>query len=193
MSHTVSTRVYKYHPYTLVILGIYSLCFFVFFYLIFWMSVSDILLFGSILIAIPLYVRYGNNKKVKLRTWDENRLIFSTYGIDFGDAHYPAKEMESVAIYLDAFTGFEYREPRSNMQRNVYIKASGDKNKISFCFRGEVVDFTFCLASYEEFCAFRALINDWVGEGVNVVLKQVYEDEFIIEEMNHYNTETGFA
>src|ERR1700753_4342391 len=184
MSHTVSTRVYKYNPNTFVVLGIYSVCFVVFFYLIFWMSVSEILLFGGILVAIPLYVRYGNNEKVKLRSWDENRLIFSTHGIDFGDTHYPVNEMEAATVYLDSFTGFEHRQPGPNMQRNVYIKEGGDKNKISFRYRGEVIDFTFCLANYAEFCAFRTVINDWVSAGVHIALKQEFDDDFIIEEMS---------
>jgi hypothetical protein len=193
MTHTVSTRVYKYNPYTFIVLGIYSLCFVVFFYLIFWLSVSEMLLFGGILVAIPLYVRYGNNEKVKLRTWDENRLIFSTDGIDFGDAHYPLNQLETASIFLEAFTGFEHREPGTDMQRNVYVRSKGDRNKISFRYRGEMMDFIFCLANYEEFCKFRAVINDWAGAGVNVELKQVYEDEFITGETGSYQTETGFA
>ena len=191
MSHAVSTRVYKYNPNTFVVLGIYSLCFIVFFYLIFWMSVSEMLLFGGILIAIPLYVRYGNNEKVKLRSWDENRLIFSSKGIDFGNAHYPIKELETAAIFLEAFTGFEHREP--GIQRNIYMKAKGDRNKISFHYQGKEIDFIFCLASYDEFCTFRAVIDDWARAGLNFSLKQVYEDNFIAEEMGRYQTQTGFA
>jgi len=193
MTHSISTRVYKYNPHTFTVLGIYSLCFIVFFYLIFWMSVSEMLLFGGILIAIPLYVRYGNNEKVKLRTWDENRLVFSSIGIDYGNAHYPVNELETASIFLEAFTGFEHREPGPGMQRNIYIKAKGDRNKISFRYQGEIIDFTFCLANYAEFCTFRAVINDWAMAGVNVALKQVYEDDFIIGEMGRYHTETGFA
>ncbi|HET7001307.1 MAG TPA: hypothetical protein VFI33_08365 [Puia sp.] len=191
MSHAVSTRVYKYNPHTFVVLGIYSLCFVVFFYLIFWMSVSEMLLFGSILIAIPLYVRYGNNEKVKLRRWDENRLTFSSKGIDFGNAHYPINGMEMTAIFLEAFTGFEHREP--GMQRNIYMKAKGDRNRISFRYQGEEIDFTFCLASYADFCTFRAVINDWERAGLEFSLKQVYEDNFIVEEMGRYQAQTGFA
>jgi hypothetical protein len=193
MSHTVSTRVYKYNPNTFLLLGMYSLCFIVFFYLIFWMSASEILLFGGILISIPLYMRYGNNEKVKLRSWDENRIVFSSHGIDFGNTTYPVNELESATVYLEAFAGFEHREPGSGMQRNIFIKAKGDRNKLSFRYRDEVIDFTFYLGSYEEFCTFRAIINDWTRAGVNISLKQEYEDDFILEEMSRYQRETGFA
>ena len=39
---------------------------------------------------------------------------------------------------------------------------------------------------------FSAVINDWLAAGVNVALKQVFEDDFIIGEMAHYHTESGF-
>src|SRR5258706_10496344 len=110
MPNTVSTRIYKYKTNTLAVIGIYSFCFFVFLFRLYWMSTEEVLLFGSIFVAIPLYVRYGNNEKMKLRTCNEHRLIFSTDGIDFGEAHYPINELETAAIYLESFTGFEYRE-----------------------------------------------------------------------------------
>jgi len=193
MSHTVSTRVYKFNPHTFAVLGIYSLCFIVFFYLIFWMTVTQILMFGSILVAIPLYMRYGHNESVKLRSWDENRLIFSSDSIHFGDLCYPVKELEAASVCLEAFTGFEYREPGSGMQRHILTKAKGDKNKISISYHGQVIDFTFCLASYEEFCTFQAIMDDWAVAGVNVELKQVFSDDFIISEMGRYHNQTEFA
>jgi hypothetical protein len=193
MPNSVSTRVYKYNPNTLAVLGIYSLCFFIYLFRLYWMPRGEILLFGGIFVAIPLYVRYGNNEKAKLRTWDKNRLIFFTHGINFGESHYPVSELEIAAIYLEAFAGFEYRELGPDMQHDVYVKADGDRNKISFRCRGEVIDFTFCLANYAQFCIFRAVINDWVAAGVNVALRQVFEDDFIIGEMDYYHTETGFA
>jgi len=103
------------------------------------------------------------------------------------------KELEAAAIYLEAFAGFEYREPGSGMQRNIFTKAKGDRNKISFSHKGEVIDFTFCLESYEEFCTFQAIMNDWAAAGVNVELKQVFSDDFIISEMSRYHAHTEFA
>ncbi|HMH33008.1 MAG TPA: hypothetical protein VK543_08250 [Puia sp.] len=164
-------------------------------FVFFWFAFSfpslgsgEILLFGGILVAIPLYVRFGNDKRVKLRVWDDRKLIFATDGIHFGENHFPVNEMETAAIYLESFNGFEYRElgPTINIQ-DVYVKAAGDKNNISFRHNGEVTDFTFCLTSYSQFCLFRAVINDWSAAGVNVVLRQAFEDNFIVGEMEHFN------
>jgi len=35
---------------------------------------------------------------------------------------------------------------------------------------------------------FRAVINDWLAVGVNVALRQAFNDEFIIGEMSYYQT-----
>jgi hypothetical protein len=35
------------------------------------------------------------------------------------------------------------------------------------------------------------VINDWSAAGVNVVVKQVFDDEFVIGEMSYFNTAPG--
>jgi hypothetical protein len=66
--------------------------------------------------------------------------------------------------------------------------ADGDNNKISFRHNGEVEDFTFYLANYEQFAIFQAVMYDWSAAGVNVVLKQIYDEDYIRSEMAYYNT-----
>jgi hypothetical protein len=189
----VSTVVYKYNTNGFVLIGIYIICLFIAIMHLISMSTGEILFFGAVFLAVPLYVQYGNSEKLRMLIPDERSLIFSGEGIDFGEEHYPVKDIETAAIFLESFTGFEYRifGAIAPSDKNAYVKANGDGNKISFRFGGEVQDFTFCLTSYAQFCIMRNVINEWIAAGVNVALRQAFDDDFIIQEMEHYQTPSG--
>jgi hypothetical protein len=194
--NTVSTRVYKYNPNGLVLLGVYIICLGVAIFHLISMSTTQILIYGSIFLAIPMYVQYGNSRKIRLMIWDERKLIFSSGSIDFGEDHYPINELEAAAVFLDSFDGFEFRGLKTPGMRDggrllVYRKADGDNNKISFRHEGQVEDFSFYLANYNQFVMFQAILQDWSAAGVNVVLQQTYDDDFIRSEMAYYNTSAG--
>jgi len=140
-----------------------------------------------------IYIRFAKKSLFKTRIVDENRLTFSSDGIKYGDVFYPVNKIEAVAIYLYAFDNFEYRDGfiSGGGVTNLYVCAPGDQNKISFRLAGNVLDFDFYLEDYARFCAVRRVINDWVTEGINVALKQPFNDEFIISEMEYYHTPSG--
>jgi hypothetical protein len=194
MPHNVPTRVYKYNPYGFLVIGIYIICLgiFIFHLLLMSMSTLQIGIFGAMTLAVPLYVRYGNNPKWRMMVWDEQRLVFSSTAIDFGDDHYPVNEMETAAVYLESFDGFKYRAigmPRNKFGLGVMVekKTDGDNNKISFRHGGETEDFTFYLANYAEYAELRKVIYDWSAAGVNVVVRQIFDDEFIKGEREYFN------
>ena len=131
-----------------------------------------------------------------MRVWDERRLIFSSDMISFGNDHYAVNELETAAVYLESFDGFKYRRfrnPRFNQGGRILAQsiADGDNNKISFRHGGEIEDFTFYLANFAQYAHFQAVMNDWSAAGVNVVVKQVFDNEFILEEMSYFNTAQG--
>ena len=131
-----------------------------------------------------------------MRVWDKRRLIFSSEMISFGNDHYAVHELETAAVYLESFDGFRYRRfknPRLNQGGSMLAQsmADGDNNKISFRHAGEIEDFTFYLANFAQYVQFQAVMNDWSAAGVNVVVKQVFDNEFIIGEMSHFNTAQG--
>jgi hypothetical protein len=190
MTHSVSTLVYKYNPRGFWLIGIYILG--LIFFISQWLSLStaQIGLIGIIFLAVPLYVRYGDDENVKMMIWDKRKLIFSSNGIDFGDDHYPVSELESAAVYLESFSGFQYRAPGPigvGGASFVDKKVEGDNNKISFRHHGKVEDFTFYLANYDQFAMFKTVINYWSLSGINVVVKQEFDDEFINNEMRRYS------
>ena len=191
--NAVTTYVYKYNPNANLIIIIYSICFFGFFYLLFSIGFG-IIWFGLPLIIFPLYVRFSKQSQFKVRIIDKNSITFSFDGIKYGEVNYPRSQIEAVAIYLYSFDGFEFRElgiyPGANAQ-DTYVRASGDKNTISFRAQDNVMDFTFYLENYAQFCTLRRVLNDWISEGINVVLKQAFTDDFIMQEMGYYNTPSG--
>ena len=188
--HSVAALVYKYNPNAIAILSVYIICFFWFCISFTSLGRGEIYLFGGALVAVPLYVRFSKKSFLRLRTWDERKLIFSSDGIEFGNDSYPVSGLETAAFYLDTFNGFEYREdgPRSN---DVYVRSDGDASTVSFRYRGSVTDFTFCLENYAAFSALRWVMTDWSAAGVNVVWKQAFDDDFIIQEMGYYRTPSG--
>jgi len=200
--HSVSALVYKYNPNAILIIAVYAICFFWFFISLPTLGSGEIYVFGGVLIAAPLLVKYSKKSPFKLRTWDERKLIFSSDGIEFGNDSYPVSGLETAAFYLDTFNGFEYRErgpinmatPTSPSQNNdVYVRSDGDKSTVSFRYKGMVTDFTFCLENYASFAALRWVMTDWGAAGVNVVWKQAFDDDFIIQEMEYYKTPSGLT
>jgi hypothetical protein len=173
----------------LIVISFFTLIFF--FYFIF---VTPAYIWVTLPVIIFLiYIHYAEKSPFKTRIIDENKLTFSTGGIQYGDDQYPIGDIEAVAVYLYAFENFEYRNGfvANGGETNVYVCAPGDKNKISFRTGGEVLDFNFYLDNFAQFSAVRKVIRDWVSEGINVVLKQAFDDDFMIQEMNYYQTESG--
>jgi hypothetical protein len=193
MANAVSTRVYQSNPTGFIVIGVWIVCIFIAIPLVHNMSTIPTFILFMMFVAVPVYVKYGNNEKIKMRNWDERRLVFSSNGIDFGDTHYSISKIESAAVYLDSFNGFQFRtmgEPGvgGSQGRIVERDADGDNNKISVRYDGNVEDFSFYLANYTQFAMFKEVMNEWVSGGVNVVIKQQFEDATIVEEMQYFGT-----
>ena len=191
-SNSVTVVVFKYSK--VAIFGLIFMSFITLIFFLYFIFAAP----GYIWVTLPvvvflIYIQYAQKSPFKTRIIDENKLTFSTDGIQYGNDQYPAAEIEAVAIYLYAFENFEYRDGFvvDGREKSTYVRAPGDKNKISFRSKGEVLDFSFYLDSFAQFSAVRKVINDWASEGINVVLKQPFDDDFIIQEMNYYHTESG--
>jgi hypothetical protein len=148
---------------------------------------------GLPVVFFIIYIQYTGKAPFKTRIIDDKHLTLSTEGIQYGDEINSINDIEAIAIYLYAFENFEYRDTfQLQGSKAFYVCAPGDKNKISFRVRGEVSDFDFYADSYAQFYMIRKIISDWTAEGINVVLKQVFDDEFMLQEMEYYHTPTGF-
>jgi hypothetical protein len=183
----LSVQVYKYNSAAPWAMVIYGICFFWFLYSIPSLGKQEIYLFGGALLFIPLYIGLTKTPVLKLRVWDERRLIFSGNTLEFGDQVYPVRDLQEVTIYLEAFKGFEYRE-KSTRPYDLYVNSSGDKNTISFRHRNGVIYLTFLLADYTQFFALRNILGGWVSQGVPVTVAQVFDDHFMIGEMAYHGT-----
>ena len=189
---SVTVLVFKYSLsaiFGLILISLFILIFF--FFLLFYAP-------GYLWLCLPvafivIYIRNAKKVPFKTRVVDENKLTLSVDGIQYGDDFYPAAEIEAVAVYLYAFDNFEYRDGFINNggETNVYVRAPGDQNKMSFRSQGNVLDFDFYLEDFARFCAVRKVLNDWTSNGINVVLKQPFADDFIIREMEYYHTPSG--
>jgi|SRR5579862_8967147 len=190
--NSVTVPIFKYDAAAIFGIVIISAVTLIFLFLLLMSGGDYILLFLPVVVFI-IYIRYAKKSPFKTRIVDKNGLTLSTDGITHGSDFYPSTQIEAIAIYLYAFENFEYRDGfvSGGQVRTVYVRAHGDRNKLSFRWQGTVFDFDFYLDDYSRFCSVRNVINDWLAEGINVVLKQAFDDAFIIQEMTYYNTPTG--
>jgi len=185
--NSFTTSVYRYNPNANAVIIGFTICFFWFFYSLFHQEMGTVLLVGPALLFAAGFLILTRNPKYKLRTWDKRLLTLQPAGISFGEEDFPVAELEVVAVYLDSFQHFEYREV-SGQRRGNYVRADGDQNKLSFRSKGVVYDFTFFLKDYPQFRLLKAILAGWQSTGVNVALKQTFEDDFMLHEMNYYHT-----
>jgi hypothetical protein len=184
----VSASDYKFNPNAIGIFVGYVVLFFWFFQILLTeKSVGPGIIFlGAVLVFVPLFVQNTNNPTFKAKIPDEGSLLFSHAGVQYKDEFYSADDIEVAVVYLEAFQGFEYQE-RITTGRAITI-SSGDNNKISCRYKGQVIDFTFILDQFADYWSFKSLMSYWATRGINVVLKKVFEDEFVIQQMVKYNT-----
>lgn len=189
---SVTVLVFKYSLSAVLGLILFSGCILVFFFFILFSAPGYLWLCLPVAFFV-IYIRYAKKTPFKTRIVDENKLTLATNGIQYGDDFYPANEIEAVAVYLYAFDNFEYRDGFVNngATTSAYVRAPGDQNKISFRSQGKILDFDFYLEDFARFCAVRKILNNWSSSGINVVLKQPFDDYFIIGEMEYYKTPSG--
>jgi hypothetical protein len=151
-----------------------------------YLGYPSILSLLAIFIFVPLFVQNTSNPVFKAKIPDQGSLVYSTLGVQFKDDFYPVEDIEAAVVYLEGFDGFKYREHITTGNANTI--SSGDNNKISFRYKGQVVDFTFILDSFSDYWSFKNLMSDWSGRGVNVLLQKVFEDDFVLQEIVKFNT-----
>jgi hypothetical protein len=183
----IKASVYKNNPNAIGIIVIYVFYFFWFMISILGQSLGypAIFIFGAILIFVPPYIQNTRNPTFKMKIPDEGCLVFSPKGIRYKNDMFALEDIESVVVYLEAFRGFKYRD-RVTMG-NTNTTSDGDNNKLSFRYKGEVSDLVFIINTAEDYWALKNLLGSWAQHGTNVFLQKVFEDDFIIQEMIHFN------
>ena len=183
----VSASVYKFNPNAIAIFGGYLFLFFWFFQILLTeKSVGvGIILLGALLVFVPLFVQNTNNPTFKAKIPDEGSLVFSIDGVQYKGESYAISDIEAAVVYLESFQGFKYKE-RVSTGTDTSVSA-GDNNKISYRYKGQIIDLTFILEQFSDYWSFKNLLMKWSASGVNVVLEKVFEDDFVIQEIVKYD------
>jgi hypothetical protein len=183
----VGVSVYKLNPNAIAIFVVYALYFCWFFYTLLAspFGMTGALVYGGILVFVPLYVQNTRNRRFKAKILDGDKLAFLPDGVRDGDDLYSLDQIEAAVVYLEGFAGFVYRD-RTTIGNSREV-AEGDNNKMSFRYKGEVIDLVFTLADYSRYCAFMGLMRQWAAKGVNVVLQKVFDNDFVVQEMVHFS------
>ncbi len=146
-----------------------------------------IIWFGTPLVIFPFYAWFSGSYIFKFKIKDKNELTFSVDGIQHGSYVFFAKDFAAVVIYIYSFDRLGNDLIHSRQIQNARVKEGGNKNIISFRSKGKVVDFTFYLKDYAQLCVLREVINDWKLQGINVLVKQKSNNDFVTEKTNNYN------
>lgn len=146
----------------------------------------SILSLVALFVFVPIFIQNTNNPVFKAKIPDQGSLVFSSLGVQYKDDFYPIEGIEAAVVYLESFDGFKYREHITTGNANT--TNAGDNNKISFRYKGQVVDFTFILDYFSDYWSFKCLMSDWSGRGVNVLLEKVFEDDFVLQEIAKFDT-----
>lgn len=183
----VSASVYKFNPNAIAIfIGYLFLIVWFFQILLTEASVGiGIILLGALLVFIPLFVQNTGNRIFKAKIPDEGSLVFTVDGVQYKGESYLISDIEAAVVYLESFQGFKYRERVST--GTATSVSAGDNNKISYRYKGEIIDLTFILEQFSDYWSFKNLLIGWSASGVNVVLEKVFEDDFVIQETVKYN------
>jgi hypothetical protein len=191
--NSLTTFAYKYNSKATAAVLVYLIYFFSFCLLLFPYGIK-IIWFGTPLIISPLYAWFSNSSIFRFKIKDENELTFSTDGIHHGSRDFFAKDIAAVVIYIYSFENFGSDLINSQQIQSVYIKANADKNIISFRSKGKVMDFTFYLKDYAQLCVLREVISDWRSQGINVLVKQKSNNDFVIQKTKNYSKQpaSGF-
>jgi hypothetical protein len=184
----IQASVYKFNPNAIAIFVAYVFLFFWSFYSLLKGSLGypAILFLASVLIFVPLFVQNTNNPIFKAKIPDTGSVAFSSRGVQVKDDFYAAEDIDAAVVYLEAFRGFEYTE-RTTIGNSREI-SDGDNNKISFRYKGQVIDLVFILDQFADYWSFKSLMGEWAGKGINVLLEKAFEDNFMIQEMVKFNT-----
>lgn len=181
----LTTTVYKYKrsaPWLIGLMVLATVLFFVF------SSRFDPLInvFGiAFLIFIAVYAALRPKSIFSLRAVDEQKLVLAPDELMWGTWRIPIHEVEKLEIYIHAFDTFKHTTARLGRGK-LFASEYGDKNTITFVFRGIRYDLTFYLGTFDHYDILVKIMQSWREKGIDFSARSAFTDSYIREQVKRY-------
>jgi hypothetical protein len=159
----LTTTVYKYKrsaPWMIVLMVLATVLFFFFsstFHPL--MNVFAV----ALLVFLAVFAVLRPKSIFSLRTVDERKLVLTPDELMWGNWRMPVHEVEKLEIYIHAFDTFKHSTTGS-VQRKACTTEYGDKNTITFVYRGIRYDLTFYLGTFNHYDMLVQIMKSWRGK-----------------------------
>jgi len=108
----------------------------------------------ALLVFFAVYVVLRPKSIFSLRVVDERKLMLTPDELMWGTWRMPIHEVEKLEIYIHAFDTFKHHSTGSGV-RKTFTTEYGDRNTITFVYRGIRYDLTFYLGTLPGFQLFK--------------------------------------
>lgn len=183
---TLTTTVYKYKrfaPWMIVLMTLATILFF-FFSTSFHPLMNA---FGvAMLIFFAVYAALRPKSIFSLRAVDERKLVLTPDELMWGTWRMPIHEVEKLEIYIYAFDAFKHYTSSSRGQKK-FMTEYGDRNTITFFYRGIRYDLTFYLGTFNHYDTLVKIMQSWREKGIDFSARSAFTDTYIREQENRFH------
>ena len=134
-----------------------------------------------LLVACAIYAAIRPNSIFSVRSVDERQLVLNPEELLWGTLRMPIQEVEKLEIYIHAFDSFRHAAP-GLIGKKMPTSEYGDKNTISFTYRGVSYDLTFYLGTFSHYDTLFRIIQSWREKGIELSARSFFQDSFIREQ-----------
>jgi hypothetical protein len=181
----LTTTVYKYKrsaPWMIVLIVLATVLFF-FFSTTFHPLMNA---FGvALLVFFAVYAVLRPKSIFSPRSVDERKLVLTPDELIWGTWRMPIHEVEKLDIYIYAYDTFKHRTtgPGGRMK---YTTEYGDRNTITFVYRGIPYDWTFYLGTFNHYDTLVQIMQRWREKGINFSARSAFTDSYIRKQENRF-------
>ncbi|NML19527.1 hypothetical protein HHL16_01520 [Pseudoflavitalea sp. G-6-1-2] len=174
----LTTTVYKYKrsaPWLILLLVTATALLFIFSSrLNLWVSVLGVVL----LFSLAVYAALRPKSLFSIRSADERLLTFTPDELIWGTVQMPIQEVEKLKVYIHAFNTFKH-SASGNPKKHLYNTEYGDRNSISFVYRGTSHSLIFYLDTFEHYDILIKILQSWRGKGIELTARSAFSDSYI--------------
>jgi Ca2+/Na+ antiporter len=182
----LTTTVYKYKrsaPWMVVLMVLATALFF-FFSATFHPLMNA---FGvALLVFFAVYAALRPKSIFSLRAVDERKLVLTPDELIWGNLRMPIHEVEKLEIYIHAFDTFKHTTSKGWVGKKTFTTEYGDRNAITFVYRGVRYDLTFYLGTFNHYDILVQIMKSWRNKGIDFSARSAFTDSYIREQVNRF-------
>jgi len=181
----LTTTVYKYRrsaPWMIALIALGTVLFF-----FFSTTLHPLMnVFGiALLIFFAVYAALRPKSIFSPRVVDERKLVLTPDELVWGTWRMPIQEVEKLEIYIYAFDAFKHPATGSGWLK-IFTTEYGDKNTITFFYRGARYDLTFYLGTFNHYDTLVQIMQRWRDKGIDFSARSAFTDSYIREQVKRF-------